>query len=327
MSFRTSLPRPRVAASLIGAAIAALLLVQVAFAHATPTKLSPADGAVLNAAPTEVSIDTGSAMADRPTGNNIVVRDASGAAVTATNATVDANRTHMHLALPGGLKTGVYTAQWSTVSGDDGEPASGSWTFTYDPTKAVTAGTQPAAPSSSGAAASLRLTSPVEGATVTGSSLSLALQTTNVTLVPMDTPAPASVTGVAGHLHVMVDGRQLGMVETTSGLTITNLENGAHTVMVELVSTSHASFAPPIITSARLTVTGSSATGPARLQVGATPTATTAAGGTAVTPTAPKTGSGGILDSGRTTSVVALALGALAVAIVGRRLLASRGSR
>jgi copper resistance protein C len=121
-------------------AAATLLGATSAFAHAEPSAVTPAAGAVLNTAPTQVTMDTVEEMSLVAGSNDLVVTGPSGV-VSKNPATVDAS-THSHISvqLQTGLATGLYTVAWHTVSGDDGDAASGTWTFTYDPSKPASAG-------------------------------------------------------------------------------------------------------------------------------------------------------------------------------------------
>ncbi|MEZ4552330.1 MAG: copper resistance protein CopC [Dehalococcoidia bacterium] len=305
--------RRRFTALALGAVLTLLLATQFAFAHATPVRFAPAQDAVLNAAPMEVSIETASPMAEVAKGNSIVVHNAAGATIDTTDATIDAPRTRMSVHLPHDLVPGAYTAHWSTVSEADGEPDSGSWTFTYDPAAAPRAGAQPTSPPSRDAGANIALVAPADGATVNGPSVTLEITLTNVALVEIGESGDESTDAVPGHLHVMVDGRQLGMLSHADGITVTDLADGAHTIVVELVAPSHASYDPPITAMARFTVAGSDAEGSPRLDTAAQ-AAASATDGSGSGPGALVVGAG-----------VLGAFVAIAVAvIVGGRLAASR---
>ena len=105
-------------------------------AHAEPAKVAPGDGAVLNTAPLEVLIEMSQEMARQAGANDIDVVDASGREVTTVSAVVDnGNRKKLSVVLPSVLPVGTYTVNWKTLSADDGDPAQGSLSFTYDPSK------------------------------------------------------------------------------------------------------------------------------------------------------------------------------------------------
>lgn len=126
--------------SLLGA-MGALGAVAIAFAHAEPATVKPGDGAVLNQPPTEIVIVMTQEMARQSGGNDISVFDASGTRINTASAVIDNNdRKRITVALPVNLPVGVYTVKWKTLSADDGDPANGQYTFTYDPSKPPSAG-------------------------------------------------------------------------------------------------------------------------------------------------------------------------------------------
>lgn len=119
----------------------ALAIVSPAFAHAEPVKAKPGDGAVLNERPTEVVLQMSQELAREAGANDIDVIDAAGTEVTAVAAVIDnADRKRLSVALPSDLAPGTYTVSWKTLSSEDGDPASGSTTFTFDPSAAPDAG-------------------------------------------------------------------------------------------------------------------------------------------------------------------------------------------
>lgn len=121
----------------LSAAAVALLFVAIAFAHAEPIRVSPGDGAVLNSPPPEIIFEMSQEMARQEGQNDIDVFDAAGNEVTTIAAVIDnANRKRLSVALPSGLEPGEYTVKWKTLSSEDGDPDSGSTTFTYDPAAA-----------------------------------------------------------------------------------------------------------------------------------------------------------------------------------------------
>ncbi len=128
----------------LAAAVLAVGIWSVASAHANPVATFPAAGAVINVLPAEVSMDTSQALA-ASSGSDLIVVDAAGKQVTATSAVVDpSNSKHISVPLPSTLPAGTYTVRWFTDSAEDGETASGSWSFTYAPAQA-TATASPAA--------------------------------------------------------------------------------------------------------------------------------------------------------------------------------------
>lgn len=123
------------------AVLAALGITAIAFAHAEPATVKPGDGAVLAQAPAEVTIVMTQEMARQSGANDISVFDSSGTRVNTASAVIDnADRKRISVALPAGVAVGTYTVKWKTLSADDGDAASGQYTFTYDPSKPPSAG-------------------------------------------------------------------------------------------------------------------------------------------------------------------------------------------
>lgn len=139
------------------------------FAHAGPTSVSPGSGAVLNTPPTQVAMDTAEPMALVAGDNDLVVTGPSGV-VSQNPATINSSQSHISVQLQPNLATGTYTVAWHTVSGADGDAASGTWSFVYDPSKPASAGSPeppaaaPATPAATAPAATA-VASPARGAT------------------------------------------------------------------------------------------------------------------------------------------------------------------
>jgi len=119
------LQRTRVCVSVLTAGIVAaagLLLASAApaSAHATLTRITPADGAVLTTAPTRVELTFDEAV--NPSFATLVVTGPSGEDVTGGAAVVKGS--HVSGPLSGGLGSGDYRVAWRVVS-DDGHPVSG----------------------------------------------------------------------------------------------------------------------------------------------------------------------------------------------------------
>jgi methionine-rich copper-binding protein CopC len=119
----------------------AISTVTLTFAHAEPATVSPGDGAVLNTPPTAIVMEMSQDMAREQGANDIQVFDAAGNKVTTQAATIDNNdRSHLSVPMPSDLPVGTYTVKWKTLSADDGDAASGTITFTYDPSKPANPG-------------------------------------------------------------------------------------------------------------------------------------------------------------------------------------------
>ena len=116
------------------ASLASILIWQAqASAHATFVRGTPGPGDVLTAAPSQVdayfaqNIRTLSGQ----TTYSLWVTDAGNNQVDNNDNTLDpANPRHLTVTLPSGLGNGVYAVHWYTVSDEDGDEASGSYTFT-----------------------------------------------------------------------------------------------------------------------------------------------------------------------------------------------------
>ncbi len=117
-------------------AVAAVGYASTAFAHAEPAKVSPGDGAVLNVRPAQIEIEMSQEMARRAGANDIDVFDAGGNEVTVVSAVIDnGNYKKLTVSLPLNLPVGTYTVKWKTLSDEDGDPADGKLSFTFDPSK------------------------------------------------------------------------------------------------------------------------------------------------------------------------------------------------
>jgi methionine-rich copper-binding protein CopC len=131
------------AVAVIGAVmIAAVPLVSV-FAHAEPATAKPGDGAILTSPPPEIVLVMSQEMARQAGQNDIDVFDSAGNEVTSVAAVVDNNdRRRLSVALPSNLQPGEYTVRWKTLSSEDGDPADGELSFTYDPNGTADPGTE-----------------------------------------------------------------------------------------------------------------------------------------------------------------------------------------
>ena len=120
----------------------ALSSISLAAAHAEPARATPGDKAVLDTAPSEIVFEMSQEMARQEGQNDIDVLDAAGNEVTTIAAVIDNNdRRRLSVVLPSGLQPGTYTARWKTLSAEDGDPATGETTFTYDPAATPSEGT------------------------------------------------------------------------------------------------------------------------------------------------------------------------------------------
>lgn len=103
-------------------------------AHAEPDEIRPGDGAVLVTPPGQVEIVMSEALARSEGGSDIDVFDAEGTEVTTEPAELDlTDRRRLTVPIPADLAPGTYTVRWTSLSDEDGDPASGVLTFTFDP--------------------------------------------------------------------------------------------------------------------------------------------------------------------------------------------------
>jgi methionine-rich copper-binding protein CopC len=128
-------------------------------AHATPeSAIPPIDGTV-DMAPAQLEIIFSQEVGE---GTLIEVFGPDGRPVHAAPAEIDLNdpdRKRVTVALFGNLPAGVYTVNWTSVSAEDGDTDSGSYTFTV-----VTGGTAPASASPEASPVASPESSPVAAA-------------------------------------------------------------------------------------------------------------------------------------------------------------------
>lgn len=104
---------------------------QTAQAHARLVWGTPGPDDVLNAAPTQVDAYFAEDIVKQSGTYALAVTDAAGNAVDNQDTVLDdGNRRHMTVTLQSGLGAGSYTVTWKTVSDEDGDAASGSYSFT-----------------------------------------------------------------------------------------------------------------------------------------------------------------------------------------------------
>jgi methionine-rich copper-binding protein CopC len=118
---------------------AAVTFPQAAFAHAEPNSSTPAAGSTVKEAPTTVTIIFGEEVI--PAESNIRVFDSKGAEVSTGKATTDPNDLKKMSVEMKGNESEDYVVLWNTVSADDGDPASGAFTFNVNPSGGTSGGT------------------------------------------------------------------------------------------------------------------------------------------------------------------------------------------
>jgi copper transport protein len=102
---------------------------QPALAHANYVSSTPANGSVA-AAPARIVAKFSEAV--RPAGSSMVVLGPDGQRADNADSAVDtsdASRTTFSVGLKAGLGNGTYVIRWTTVSADDGETATGTFSF------------------------------------------------------------------------------------------------------------------------------------------------------------------------------------------------------
>jgi hypothetical protein len=90
---------------------------------------------------------------------------------------------------------------------------------------------------------SLSIATPVAGAIVT-----------SPVVIRVCAAGSTALPGTGRLLNISVDGRQVAEVD--AGTAAVNLDTGMHTVRVELVTSAHRAFAPPVLTDETITVSG-----------------------------------------------------------------------
>lgn len=129
----------RMAVIIVIAGTLAVAAYSQALAHAEYVRSDPAQGAVLSAPPSRVTIYF-SQQLDMSM-SNIVVLGPSGEVVSAGQTKGVANEPKaMYVDLKPGLGGGIYTVQWSNMSAEDGEHASGKFTFSVGTAASLPAG-------------------------------------------------------------------------------------------------------------------------------------------------------------------------------------------
>ena len=122
------------------AALAVLVTVAGARAHASLRSSDPRDGASLDRAPTAITM-TFTERPD-PTLSSIQVLDASGSALRVGSLTsVPGAPTSLRASFPGDAPDGVYTVTWRAVSAVDGHFTTGTFTFGIGEAPPATTGT------------------------------------------------------------------------------------------------------------------------------------------------------------------------------------------
>lgn len=134
--------RSRTACSMLlaGAFVWMLLVSPRAFAHAELTQSSPAADAVLTTVPTEVVLTFSQGL--DAANSRFIVTGPDGTPVNQGDSQIMANdQMSMNVTLLPNLTDGLYTVQWTSLSAEDGDEATGSFTFTVAATTESVPGT------------------------------------------------------------------------------------------------------------------------------------------------------------------------------------------
>lgn len=130
-------PRPLArlgaAATALLAALALVLLASPAYAHDELIGSDPASGAQVDALPAEITLTFSGVLLDEPGATEVVVTDAAGNDLTASDPVLDGTRLTQPLQ---GDAAGEVTVIWRVVS-SDGHPVSDQFTFTVGDGSAV----------------------------------------------------------------------------------------------------------------------------------------------------------------------------------------------
>ena len=142
-------------------------------AHAKVSKSDPAIGSTIVQAPTKVTVFALEGIDPNPTKSNLQVygpsADATDTLISQGNAQVslsDPKQMSVNITPNSGHTNGVYIVFWKTVSADDGDAASGTFSFTVNPsgassTPAVTAHNPTVSASSSTASSGMPIWVPI----------------------------------------------------------------------------------------------------------------------------------------------------------------------
>jgi methionine-rich copper-binding protein CopC len=137
----------KLAVAVVGAVVFSAACFVTAFAHAEPATAKPGDGAILTSPPAEVVLTMSQDMFDQAGANDIDIVNAAGNEVTTVSAVLDrSNRKRLTVSVPSNLAPGAYTVKWKTLSADDGDPAEGTLSFTFDPNGTANPGNEQVKP-------------------------------------------------------------------------------------------------------------------------------------------------------------------------------------
>jgi hypothetical protein len=110
-----------------------------------------------------------------------------------------------------------------------------------------------AGPSGAEAQPGLTVSSPQDGESINGTSVTVAFEASDFTIVPTTVPLadaglrPEANRDGEGHVHFMLDLMPIIVWESTEPYTLTDVPPGEHTLMVELVNNDHSPLSPPVV--------------------------------------------------------------------------------
>jgi copper resistance protein C len=140
--------------------------------HAKVLTADPAIGSTIALAPTKVTVFAAENINPDPAKSNLQVygpgTDATDTLITQSSAQIsltDPKQMSIAITPNPGHTSGVYVVFWKTVSADDGDPASGTFTFTVNPTGAsstpTAAPTKVTTPANTGGSSTVSTGSPI----------------------------------------------------------------------------------------------------------------------------------------------------------------------
>ena len=240
---------------------------RTAYAHAAYDRSEPAAGATITASPAAVKVWFTETLAD---GSWLSVLDAQAQQADLNDSAIDSSDSTsklMAVSLKSDLPVGVYTVKWKSVSADDGDNVTGEFEFSVGHGAPAPAPAPPTVTSTGGIAAEVAFAQPTDGAAITGGDVELKFHTHNVALMAMGSTDAAPAGTLGGHLHVLVDGVELGM-SSAPVVAIRGLSNGPHTLTVTLSDNKHLPYDPPVRNTIRITITDSNSTIPPTFEIG-----------------------------------------------------------
>lgn len=209
-------------------ALAAVVFAPTVLAHAEMASCTPPINGTVEHAPEKVVCKATQGL--DPKGSSLQVFDAAGTRVDKGDSQVDLNdpdRLTIMVSLDTSkMKDGVYTVKWVTVSLEDGDQASGEFTFTVGHATSMEQPTPAALPSEKDGI-KIAFVSPQDGATVPAGNVNIEIHVEGVTLGP------------DYHWHLYVDDKLVTMVTEPTTKATLKLEAGEHHLKATLAEKDH----------------------------------------------------------------------------------------